>query len=146
MENDNMKMEVTEMDVENAMKNTFFKMMRIEQPGRHRWLGTAADLVELVHLMWLNGLTIDEQGNLLCFTHTVNRLCQRLSVKPPTNATAVMNNIKRRKNLDRLLVVRCRRMMEQGERRPLGRLIRATPGNPEKSLPLPTLQKEGRIS
>lgn len=144
MEYNNMKMEVTEMDVENAMKNTFVKMMRIEQPGLVRWLGTAADLIELIHLMWLNGLTIDEQGNLLCFTQAVNRLCYRLSIKVPNNPTAVMNNIKRRKNLDRLLVVRCRRMMEQGERRPLGRLIRATSLSPGNSLTLPTLQMEGK--
>lgn len=116
-------MEITQKEAKDAMKNTFCRLMLLPAAGEVRWLGTVSDLVELVHMMWYDGLTIDEHGQVLNFSTSVNRLCERLGLRAPRKPNTVMNNIRNRKNYDRMLIVRCQHLMEQGEE-PLARFIK----------------------
>lgn len=116
-------MEITQKEAKDAMKNTFCRLMLLPAAGEVRWLGTVSDLVELVHIMWYDGLTIDEHGQVLNFSTSVNRLCERLGLRAPRKPNTVMNNIRNRKNYDRMLIVRCQHLMEQGEE-PLARFIK----------------------
>ena len=126
-------MEITQKEAKDAMKNTFCRLMLLPAAGEVRWLGTVSDLVELVHIMWYDGLTIDEHGQVLNFSTSVNRLCERLGLRAPRKPNTVMNNIRNRKNYDRMLLVRCQHLMEQGEE-PLARFIKEEEGKREKSL------------
>ena len=113
-------------------------------------MGTVSDLVELVHIMWYDGLTIDEHGQVLNFSTSVNRLCERLGLRAPRKPNTVMNNIRNRKNYDRMLIVRCQHLMEQGEE-PLARFIKEERGEEEGSLsnslsPDPSPKGRGVIS
>lgn len=131
------------------MKNTFCRLMLLPAAGEVRWLGTVSDLVELVHMMWYDGLTIDEHGQVLNFSTSVNRLCERLGLRAPRKPNTVMNNIRNRKNYDRMLIVRCQHLMEQGEE-PLARFIKEEKGEGEEEgkplqqpLPRPLPKREG---
>lgn len=123
------------------MRNTFERLMRLPEGSQVRWLGTVSDLVELVHMMWYDGLTIDEHGQVLNFSTTVNLLCERLHLRSPRKPNTVMNNVRKRKNPDLLLLTRCRHLMEQGEE-PLGRFIKERP-LPRQPLPRPLPKGEG---
>ena len=123
------------------MRNTFERLMRLPDGSQVRWLGTVSDLVELVHMMWYDGLTIDEHGQVLNFSTTVNLLCERLHLSSPRKPNTVMNNVRKRKNPDLLLLTRCRHLMEQGEE-PLGRFIKEKP-LPRQPLPRPLPKGEG---
>lgn len=124
-------MEITQKEAKDAMKNTFCRLMLLPAAGEVRWLGTVSDLVELVHMMWYDGLTIDEHGQVLNFSTSVNRLCERLGLHAPRKPNTVMNNIRNRKNYDRMLLVRCQHLMEQGEE-PLARFIKEEKGEGEE--------------
>ena len=124
-------MEITQKEAKDAMKNTFCRLMLLPAAGEVRWLGTVSDLVELVHIMWYDGLTIDEHGQVLNFSTSVNRLCERLGLRAPRKPNTVMNNIRNRKNYDRMLIVRCQHLMEQGEE-PLARFIKEEKGEGEE--------------
>ena len=124
-------MEITQKEAKDAMKNTFCRLMLLPAAGEVRWLGTVSDLVELVHMMWYDGLTIDEHGQVLNFSTSVNRLCERLGLRAPRKPNTVMNNIRNRKNYDRMLLVRCQHLMEQGEE-PLARFIKEEKGEGEE--------------
>lgn len=124
-------MEITQKEAKDAMKNTFCRLMLLPAAGEVRWLGTVSDLVELVHIMWYDGLTIDEHGQVLNFSTSVNRLCERLGLRAPRKPNTVMNNIRNRKNYDRMLLVRCQHLMEQGEE-PLARFIKEEKGEGEE--------------
>lgn len=124
-------MEITQKEAKDAMKNTFCRLMLLPAAGEVRWLGTVSDLVELVHMMWYDGLTIDEHGQVLNFSTSVNRLCERLGLRAPRKPNTVMNNIRNRKNYDRMLIVRCQHLMEQGEE-PLARFIKEEKGEGEE--------------
>lgn len=123
------------------MRNTFERLMRLPEGSQVRWLGTVSDLVELVHMMWYDGLTIDEHGQVLNFSTTVNLLCERLHLRSPRKPNTVMNNVRKRKNPDLLLLTRCRHLMEQGEE-PLGRFIKERPLH-RQPLPRPLPKGEG---
>ena len=129
-------MEITQKQAKDAMRNTFERLMRLPEGSQVRWLGTVSDLVELVHMMWYDGLTIDEHGQVLNFSTTVNLLCERLHLPSPRKPNTGMNNVRKRKNPDLLLLTRCRHLMEQGEE-PLGRFIM------EQPLPRPLPKGEG---
>ena len=142
-------MEITQKEAKDAMKNTFCRLMLLPAAGEVRWLGTVSDLVELVHIMWYDGLTIDEHGQVLNFSTSVNRLCERLGLRAPRKPNTVMNNIRNRKNYDRMLLVRCQHLMEQGEE-PLARFIKEEKGEGEEEgkplqqpLPRPLPKREG---
>ena len=142
-------MEITQKEAKDAMKNTFCRLMLLPAAGEVRWLGTVSDLVELVHMMWYDGLTIDEHGQVLNFSTSVNRLCERLGLRAPRKTNTVMNNIRNRKNYDRMLLVRCQHLMEQGEE-PLARFIKEEKGEGEEEgkplqqpLPRPLPKREG---
>lgn len=142
-------MEITQKEAKDAMKNTFCRLMLLPAAGEVRWLGTVSDLVELVHIMWYDGLTIDEHGQVLNFSTSVNRLCERLGLRAPRKPNTVMNNIRNRKNYDRMLIVRCQHLMEQGEE-PLARFIKEEKGEGEEEgkplqqpLPRPLPKREG---
>ena len=130
-------MEITQKEAKDAMKNTFCRLMLLPAAGEVRWLGTVSDLVELVHMMWYDGLTIDEHGQVLNFSTSVNRLCERLGLRAPRKPNTVMNNIRNRKNYDRMLIVRCQHLMEQGEE-PLARFIKEEKGGGKKKAASPT--------
>lgn len=130
-------MEITQKEAKDAMKNTFCRLMLLPAAGEVRWLGTVSDLVELVHMMWYDGLTIDEHGQVLNFSTSVNRLCERLGLRAPRKPNTVMNNIRNRKNYDRMLIVRCQHLMEQGEE-PLARFIKEEKGGGKKKEASPT--------
>lgn len=134
-------MEITQKQAKDAMRNTFERLMRLPEGSQVRWLGTVSDLVELVHMMWYDGLTIDEHGQVLNFSTTVNLLCERLNLPSPRKPNTVMNNVRKRKNPDLLLLTRCRHLMEQGEE-PLGRFIKERP-LPRQPLPRPLPKGEG---
>ena len=134
-------MEITQKQAKDAMRNTFERLMRLPEGSQVRWLGTVSDLVELVHMMWYDGLTIDEHGQVLNFSTTVNLLCERLHLRSPRKPNTVMNNVRKRKNPDLLLLTRCRHLMEQGEE-PLGRFIKERP-LPRQPLPRPLPKGEG---
>lgn len=146
-------MEITQKEAKDAMKNTFCRLMLLPAAGEVRWLGTVSDLVELVHMMWYDGLTIDEHGQVLNFSTSVNRLCERLGLRAPRKPNTVMNNIRNRKNYDRMLIVRCQHLMEQGEE-PLARFIKEEKGegeeegslSPESLSPDPSPKGRGVIS
>lgn len=127
-------MEITQKQAKDAMRNTFERLMRLPEGSQVRWLGTVSDLVELVHMMWYDGLTIDEHGQVLNFSTTVNLLCERLNLRSPRKPNTVMNNVRKRKNPDLLLLTRCRHLMEQGEE-PLGRFIKEKASPPAASPP-----------
>lgn len=129
-------MEITQKQAKDAMRNTFERLMRLPEDSQVRWLGTVSDLVELVHMMWYDGLTIDEHGQVLNFSTTVNLLCERLNLPSPRKPNTVMNNVRKRKNPDLLLLTRCRHLMEQGEE-PLGRFIKEKASPPAASPPAP---------
>ena len=116
--------------------------MLLPAAGEVRWLGTVSDLVELVHMMWYDGLTIDEHGQVLNFSTSVNRLCERLGLRAPRKPNTVMNNIRNRKNYDRMLIVRCQHLMEQGEE-PLARFIKEEEGGKKKEASPPTPPRKG---
>ncbi len=134
-------MEITQKQAKDAMRNTFERLMRLPDGNQVRWLGTVSDLVELVHMMWYDGLTIDEHGQVLNFSTTVNLLCERLHLRSPRKPNTVMNNVRKRKNPDLLLLTRCRHLMEQGEE-PLGRFIKEKPLH-RQPLPRPLPKGEG---
>ena len=143
-------MEITQKEAKDAMKNTFCRLMLLPTAGEVRWLGTVSDLVELVHMMWYDGLTIDEHGQVLNFSTSVNRLCERLGLRAPRKPNTVMNNIRNRKNYDRMLIVRCQHLMEQGEE-PLARFIKEEKEgeeegslSPESLSPDPSPKGEGK--
>lgn len=115
-------MQITQKQAKDAMRNTFVRLMLLQTEGEVQWLGTVSDLVELVHMMWYDGLTIDECGQVLNFSTTVDRLCRRLNLRAPRKPNTVMNNVRKRKNPDLLLIARCQRLMEQGED-PLARFL-----------------------
>ena len=129
-------MEITQKQAKDAMRNTFERLMRLPEDSQVRWLGTVSDLVELVHMMWYDGLTIDEHGQVLNFSTTVNLLCERLNLPSPRKPNTVMNNVRKRKNPDLLLLTRCRHLMEQGEE-PLERFIKEKASPPAASPPAP---------
>ena len=137
-------MEITQKQAKDAMRNTFERLMRLPEGSQVRWLGTVSDLVELVHMMWYDGLTIDEHGQVLNFSTTVNLLCERLHLPSPRKPNTVMNNVRKRKNPDLLLLTRCRHLMEQGEE-PLGRFIMEEPLTDSLS-PGPSPKGRGVIS
>ena len=134
-------MEITQKQAKDAMRNTFERLMRLPEDSQVRLLGTVSDLVELVHMMWYDGLTIDEHGQVLNFSTTVNLLCERLNLPSPRKPNTVMNNVRKRKNPDLLLLTRCRHLMEQGEE-PLGRFIKEK-ASPRQPLPRPLPKGEG---
>ena len=136
-------MEITQKEAKDAMKNTFCRLMLLPAAGEVRWLGTVSDLVELVHIMWYDGLTIDEHGQVLNFSTSVNRLCERLGLRAPRKPNTVMNNIRNRKNYDRMLIVRCQHLMEQGEE-PLARFIKEEEGREEEGSLSPDPSPKGR--
>lgn len=111
----------------DAMKITFRRLMLLKANSGVRWLGTTSDLVELVHIMWYRGETINIEGQMLNFSTSVNFLCGLLGVKPPRKPNIVIHNVKKRKDSNHSLVSRCIKLMEQGEL-PLGRFITPLPG------------------
>lgn len=115
-------MHITQQQAKDAMKNTFVRLMQLKTANEVRWLGTTTDLVELVHIMWYDGLTINQHGKLLNFSTSVNLLCLLLGVKPPRKPNTVMNNVRNRRRYESQLLVRCQRLMEMGEE-PLARFL-----------------------
>lgn len=69
-------MEITQQQTKDAMKETFVRLMKMNSVGKIKWKSTMFDLVELVHMMWYDGFTIDEHGQLLNFSASINRFCQ----------------------------------------------------------------------
>lgn len=112
-----------EQQAKDAMRETFVKLMKLKQEDGVRWVGTVSDLVELAHMMWYDGASIDECGRLLNFSDTVSRLCGALGVKPPRKPHTVMNNIRKRKTPTLGLLARCQQLMQQGEE-PLERMVK----------------------
>ncbi len=64
-----------------------------------KWKGTMSDLVEFTHIVWTNGDIRDECGRTLSFKLMLQKACDALGMSVPKNPTAIMNNVKRRKNI-----------------------------------------------
>lgn len=112
---------VTEEEVYDAMRNTFLRLMSLKSGDGVQWSAPVSDLVELSHQMWYDGFARDSLGRRIPFKYVVAHLCGVLSVKCPQNPSAVMTNVRRRKDLD--LKTRFRKMMESGCEDPLSRFV-----------------------
>ncbi|MBQ8046853.1 MAG: hypothetical protein IJ196_02890 [Prevotella sp.] len=110
--------------VEQTLQQAFRHIMHISEDDRIRWCGPVSDLLELSHAMWLRGMAVDRFGRCITYTRLIRLLCRNLHVSCPKNHTAVINNIRRRKQPSSSLAERCRLIMaNEGDPDPLQRFL-----------------------
>lgn len=95
-------------------------MERQPQEGLH-WTGTKTDLLEALHIAYVEGSIVDREGCLCTFSHITAQVCSVLHVSVPHNPRAYVaraacrKGVYRRTFLDRYLY----QWHEQGVGQPL---------------------------
>lgn len=67
-----------------------------QKVGRYRWTGTRRDLVELVHIVWQQGVCLDEQAKALQQMELIRRVFRVVGQEAPHQISCMLRGIQNR--------------------------------------------------
>ena len=70
-------------EAQQHLVKAFTPLLSFESKGRHKWIGTKTDLLEMAHLAYMSDTVRDEQGRHATFRWIASRICNNLRIKTP---------------------------------------------------------------
>lgn len=99
-------------EARERLTEEFVELLQLSPEDGTRWTGTVTDLVEVVHIAYMQGTVCCDDGAACTFRQLVNTACAILHVKPPCNPRGCAYQAEQRKG------VRCRTFLERYMLRP----------------------------
>ena len=96
---DHEEQERLEQVVEERTVRSFVELYNSSPSDNLVWKGTARDLVELTHFVWLRGVILDESGRPVTFKAMVTHIFTVLHRPAPRHPNSVMSKVNSRKNV-----------------------------------------------
>jgi len=108
-------------EAQQHLVKAFTPLLSFESKGRHKWIGTKTDLLEMAHLAYVSDTVRDEQGRHATFRWIASRVCNNLRIKTPRNPNAFVSKAMQRKNTKQapLLERYCHLLYNKGINEPL---------------------------